>query len=289
VRSLPLPRAALLDLELTSLTAARRDLALYQDTVSSFALPTLNDRFEMLRQLGNVFIVQPDILRSYLTEAYLARIENRLLRPFVMMRSDYGDYSRRFWDDVFGPDAPAPGAGAGDAAGPSAGERVGGAVSALGARIPGLSALGQKGAFVMGGGGPGGAGGPSGSAVGGPGFIAHSFGAGAARSVPPPPPPAAAAPTQGAPPPLPPRSDGPPHPDPHHPPIPPPRPSSAASTRSNSSVQQQGQGSVTGGAKTRLWGTLMRDFEGLGLRDDGGAGSAGEGSAGKRRSGAFGA
>ncbi|GAA5846578.1 hypothetical protein JCM9279_006750 [Rhodotorula babjevae] len=263
-----------------------KDLALYQDTVSSFGLPPLNDRFEMLRQLGNVFIVQPDILRSYLTEAYLARIENRLLRPFVMMRSDYGDYSRRFWDDVFGPDAPAPGAGAGEAAGPSAGERVGGAVSALGARIPGLSALGQKGALVVGGGGLSGAGGPS-AGGGGSGFLAQSFGAGAGRSAPPPPPPAAAAPSQGAPPPLPPRSDGPSHPDPHNPPVPPPRPSSAASTRSNSSVQQQGQGSVTGGAKTRLWGTLMRDFEGLGLRDDGGAGSAGEGSAGKRRSGAY--
>jgi hypothetical protein len=79
-----------------------RDLALYQDTISTFSLSALNDRFEMLRQLGNVFIVQPDILRSYLNESYLARIENRLLRPFVMMRSDYGDFGRRFWDDVFG-------------------------------------------------------------------------------------------------------------------------------------------------------------------------------------------
>lgn len=56
----------------------------------------------MLRQLGNVFIVQPEILKSYLNESYLARIENRLLRPFVMMRSDYGEFGRRFWDDIFG-------------------------------------------------------------------------------------------------------------------------------------------------------------------------------------------
>lgn len=270
----------------------RRDLALYQDTVSSFSLPALNDRFEMLRQLGNVFIVQPDILRSYLNEAYLARIENRLLRPFVVMRSDYGDYSRRFWDDVFGPDAPGvggAGAGAGaDAAGPTAGERVGGAVSALGARIPGLSALGQRGASVMGGSGAGGASSAPGAGsggAGGAGFIAQSFGGGAPRAAPPPAPAAG----HGAPPPLPPRGDGaPPSSDPHHPPVPPPRPSSAASTRSNSSMQQ-GQGSVTGGTKTRLWGTLMRDFEGLGLRDDGGAGAGGEGSAGKRRSAGFGA
>ncbi|KAK4704080.1 exocyst complex component 5, partial [Phenoliferia sp. Uapishka_3] len=80
--------------------ARSRDLAMYQDTITTFSLPALNDRFEMLRQLGNVFIVQPEILKSYLTESYLARIENRLLRPFVMQRTDYNDFSRRFWDDI---------------------------------------------------------------------------------------------------------------------------------------------------------------------------------------------
>lgn len=75
---------------------------MYQDTISAFSIPPLNDRFEMLRQLGNVFIVQPEILKSYLTESYLARIENRLLRPFVMQRTDYNDFSRRFWANVFG-------------------------------------------------------------------------------------------------------------------------------------------------------------------------------------------
>lgn len=59
----------------------------------------------MLRQLGNVFIVQPQILKSYLTEAYLGRIENRLLRPYVMCRTDYGDFGRRYWDDILGDDA----------------------------------------------------------------------------------------------------------------------------------------------------------------------------------------
>lgn len=75
---------------------------MYQDTVSAFSIPPLNERFEMLRQLGNVFIVQPEILKSYLTESYLARIENRLLRPFVMQRSDYSDHTRKFWNDIFG-------------------------------------------------------------------------------------------------------------------------------------------------------------------------------------------
>ncbi|KAK4056327.1 Exocyst complex component 5 [Microbotryomycetes sp. JL221] len=77
-----------------------KDLALYQDTVSTFSLPALDSRFEMLRQLGNVFIVQPTILKSYLNEQYLGRIEKRLLRPYVMMRTDYGEYGRKFWDDI---------------------------------------------------------------------------------------------------------------------------------------------------------------------------------------------
>ena len=81
-----------------------KDLASYQDAISSFNVGALNHRFEMLRQLGNVFIVQPEILKQYLTESYLARIENRLLKPFVMMRTDYNEYGKRFWDDIFGPE-----------------------------------------------------------------------------------------------------------------------------------------------------------------------------------------
>ncbi|GAA5857601.1 hypothetical protein JCM8547_004291 [Rhodosporidiobolus lusitaniae] len=123
-----------------------KDLALYQDTLSTFSLPPLNDRFEMLRQLGNVFIVQPDILKSYLTEAYLARIENRLLRPYVMMRSDYGDYSRRFWEEVFGPDD----AGAGGQAGAAGQGAAAGGAGTGGLHFGGLAGLGEFGSNVAG-------------------------------------------------------------------------------------------------------------------------------------------
>lgn len=71
-----------------------RDLASYQDVVSSFSIPVLNDRFEMLRQLGNCFIVQPNVLKSYMTESHLGRIDARLLRPYLAQRSDYSTFSR---------------------------------------------------------------------------------------------------------------------------------------------------------------------------------------------------
>ncbi|PWN48937.1 exocyst complex component Sec10 [Violaceomyces palustris] len=66
-----------------------KDLAVYQDAISTFGIPAVSDRFEMLRQLGNLFIVQPAVLKSYMREAHLAKVDERLLRPYLLRRSDY--------------------------------------------------------------------------------------------------------------------------------------------------------------------------------------------------------
>ncbi|WVQ97920.1 hypothetical protein IAU59_005038 [Kwoniella sp. CBS 9459] len=71
-----------------------KDLASYQETMSSYGIPAVNDRFDMLRQLGNSFIVQPNVLKSYMTESHLGRIDARLLRPYLAQRSDYSQFSR---------------------------------------------------------------------------------------------------------------------------------------------------------------------------------------------------
>lgn len=62
--------------------------------MASYGVPAINDRFDMLRQLGNSFIVQPNVLKSYLTESHLGRIDARLLRPYLAQRSDYSQFSR---------------------------------------------------------------------------------------------------------------------------------------------------------------------------------------------------
>lgn len=71
-----------------------RDLASYQEIIATFAIPALNDRFDMLRQLGNSFIVQPNVLKSYMTESHLGRIDARLLRPYLAQRSDYSSFAK---------------------------------------------------------------------------------------------------------------------------------------------------------------------------------------------------
>ncbi|KAF8515003.1 exocyst complex protein [Gautieria morchelliformis] len=67
-----------------------KDLKSYQDIIATFNMPSLSERFEFIRQLGNVFLIQPDILRSYITENYLGRIEPTLLRPYLAQRADWG-------------------------------------------------------------------------------------------------------------------------------------------------------------------------------------------------------
>lgn len=48
----------------------------------------------MLRQLGNSFIVQPNVLKSYMTESHLGRIELKLLRPYLQQRVDYSSFAK---------------------------------------------------------------------------------------------------------------------------------------------------------------------------------------------------
>ncbi|KAK8846861.1 hypothetical protein IAR55_005951 [Kwoniella newhampshirensis] len=71
-----------------------KDLASYQEAMSAYNISAINDRFDMLRQLGNSFIVQPNVLKSYMTESHLGRIDARFLRPYLAQRSDYSQFSR---------------------------------------------------------------------------------------------------------------------------------------------------------------------------------------------------
>ncbi|GBE80010.1 hypothetical protein SCP_0212120 [Sparassis crispa] len=75
-----------------------KDLKHYQDTIATFGIPSLHERFEFIRQLGNVFLVRPDILKSYITEGYLGRIDSSLLRPYLAQRSDWGQAEKGFND-----------------------------------------------------------------------------------------------------------------------------------------------------------------------------------------------
>lgn len=43
----------------------------------------------MLRQLGNLFIVKPEILKSVLNEGHLVKIDVKYLLPYLQVRTDF--------------------------------------------------------------------------------------------------------------------------------------------------------------------------------------------------------
>ncbi|KAF5359040.1 hypothetical protein D9758_004777 [Tetrapyrgos nigripes] len=75
-----------------------KDIKMYQDTIASFGIPSLTERYEFIRQLGNLFLVRPDVLKSYMTENYLGRIDPTLLKPYLALRSDWGQFEKGFND-----------------------------------------------------------------------------------------------------------------------------------------------------------------------------------------------
>jgi hypothetical protein len=75
--------------------------------MSAYSIPAVNDRFDMLRQLGNLFIVQPNVLKSYMAESHLGRVDIRYLRPYLAQRSDYSQFSRSLNLDDGMPEEPA--------------------------------------------------------------------------------------------------------------------------------------------------------------------------------------
>ena len=44
--------------------------------------------------------MQPEVLKSYITQNYLGRIEPALLRPYLAQRSDWGHVEKGFSDDT---------------------------------------------------------------------------------------------------------------------------------------------------------------------------------------------
>jgi hypothetical protein len=80
-----------------------RDLKAYQDATTSFGIASLQERYEFIRQLGTIFLVQPESLQSCISQGYLARIEPALLRPYLEKRSDWSQCARMFDGDDTGP------------------------------------------------------------------------------------------------------------------------------------------------------------------------------------------
>lgn len=59
-----------------------------------FKIDLLQERFDMLKEVGNLFIVKPENLKTVINEGYLGRVEHKLLHPFLSLRADWPKLSK---------------------------------------------------------------------------------------------------------------------------------------------------------------------------------------------------
>lgn len=70
--------------------------------MNRFGVPAIDERFDFVRLLGNLFLLPPDAIRAYIEDNALARVDLPLLRPYLMQRSDWGTFTLLGLDDGAG-------------------------------------------------------------------------------------------------------------------------------------------------------------------------------------------
>ncbi|KAJ2553206.1 Exocyst complex component 5, partial [Coemansia sp. RSA 1933] len=65
-----------------------KDISKYRETINAFSLPVLNEKFSLLQDISNIFLVQPSALKSLLDEGPLSRLDRATLQGFIQMRED---------------------------------------------------------------------------------------------------------------------------------------------------------------------------------------------------------
>lgn len=72
---------------------ATKDIISYQTSIEQWKLPELTTKFQLLREIANLFTVQPELLNSLTKEGQLATVKPYVIRQFIMKRSDYSSNS----------------------------------------------------------------------------------------------------------------------------------------------------------------------------------------------------
>ncbi|KAI8911500.1 exocyst complex component Sec10-like protein [Gorgonomyces haynaldii] len=70
------------------------DLSKYHEAIAHFNVETLNEEFDILKELGNLFIVKPENLKAVIREGHLARLEFEVLQPYLVLRPDWSKLSK---------------------------------------------------------------------------------------------------------------------------------------------------------------------------------------------------
>lgn len=75
-----------------------QDVIHYQLVIDTWGFPELSERFQILREISNLFTVQPNLLNSLVTEGHLATLKVSIVKSYIARRSDFTPtYMERFF------------------------------------------------------------------------------------------------------------------------------------------------------------------------------------------------
>ncbi|PVG00485.1 exocyst complex component Sec10 [Serendipita vermifera] len=70
-----------------------KDLKSYQEASQQFGIAVVDERFEFLRLLGNLFMLPHEAIKQYIDDNALGKVDLALLKPYLMQRGDWGSFS----------------------------------------------------------------------------------------------------------------------------------------------------------------------------------------------------
>lgn len=75
-----------------------QDVIRYQSVIDSWELPELSENFQILREISNLFTVQPNLINSLISEGHLANLKIYSVRLYISKRTDFTpSYMERFF------------------------------------------------------------------------------------------------------------------------------------------------------------------------------------------------
>lgn len=66
-----------------------QDVIRYQSVIDSWEIPGLSENFQILREISNLFTVQPNLLNSLITEGHLANLKIYTVKQYISKRTDF--------------------------------------------------------------------------------------------------------------------------------------------------------------------------------------------------------
>ncbi|CUM63225.1 uncharacterized protein PRCAT00000796001 [Priceomyces carsonii] len=75
-----------------------KDVIRYQSTIDSWEIDELSERYQLLKEIGNLFTVHPHLISSLITEGQLANLKPYTKRQYISKRTDFNpSYIERFF------------------------------------------------------------------------------------------------------------------------------------------------------------------------------------------------